>query len=77
MNNFQVETQEISDADLDNVAGGLVSQGAGALTATLDSVVPVSGNIAAAATTVGAVTGRVEGLSGLNAAPLTGFAAGL
>ncbi|ARX88422.1 hypothetical protein SMD44_07909 [Streptomyces alboflavus] len=44
MNNVpQVETREISDADLDNVAGGLVSGVVGNVTGTVDSIAPVSG----------------------------------
>ncbi|MFI1395410.1 type A2 lantipeptide [Streptomyces sp. NPDC020681] len=73
----QVETQEISDADLDNVSGGLVGQAAGAVLGTLDSVVPVSGVVAAASGTAGSVVGTVEGLTGLNTAGVTGLVAGL
>lgn len=73
----QVETQVISDADLDNVSGGLVGQAAGALTGTVDSVVPVSGVIGAASGTVGSVVGTAEGLTGLNTAGVTGLVAGL
>ncbi len=78
MNNApQVATQEISDADLDNISGGIVGEAVGALTTTVDSVVPVSGTVASAAGTVGSVTGTVEGLSGLNTAGVTGLVAGL
>ncbi|MEV0961527.1 type A2 lantipeptide [Streptomyces sp. NPDC049910] len=70
----QVETAEISDADLENVSGGLHSAVASAavagLTSTVDSVAPVSevagGGLAAA-----------ESFAGLNSAALTGYAASL
>ncbi|QGV77664.1 type A2 lantipeptide [Streptomyces ficellus] len=72
--NPQIQTQEISDADLDAVSGGLHSAVAsgvvGSATATLDSVAPVSG-IAASA------VGAVEGLAGLNTSAVTGLVAGL
>ncbi|MCX4820744.1 type A2 lantipeptide [Streptomyces sp. NBC_01142] len=63
----QVETQELSDSDLDNVSGGLLGGLVGNATATLDSVAPVSG-------TLGSVTGTVEGVTGLNTAAVTGLA---
>lgn len=66
----QVETLEISDADLDNVSGGLVGGLAANLTGTADSIVPVSG-------VVGGLTGTVEGLTGVNTAAVTGLATGL
>ncbi|MEU1282405.1 type A2 lantipeptide [Streptomyces sp. NPDC005805] len=65
-----VPTQEISDSELDNVAGGLQSAVVGNATAALDSIVPVSG-------TVGAVTGVVEGATGINTAAITGPVTGL
>ncbi|MDI3387905.1 type A2 lantipeptide [Streptomyces sp. B-S-A8] len=68
MNNTpQVETREISDADLDNVAGGLVAGLAGNVVSTVDSIAPVS-------STVGTVVGTVEATTGLNTAPLQGLA---
>jgi hypothetical protein len=73
----QVQTQEISDSDLDNVSGGLVGQAAGAVLGTVDSVVPVSGVVGAASGTVGSVVGTVEGLTGLNTSGVTGLVAGL
>ncbi|MYT34016.1 MULTISPECIES: hypothetical protein [unclassified Streptomyces] len=61
MNNAQVQTQEISDADLDNVSGGLVAGALNTVTNTVDSVAPVSGLL-------GNVTGTVQGLTGTNVA---------
>ncbi|WP_405865292.1 MULTISPECIES: type A2 lantipeptide [unclassified Streptomyces] len=66
----QVQTVEISDAELDNVSGGLSLNAVSTLTGTLDSVAPVS-------STVDTVVGTVEGVSGLNTAPVTGLVAGL
>ncbi|MGX1668312.1 type A2 lantipeptide [Streptomyces sp. NPDC055400] len=66
----QVQTLEISDADLDNVSGGLVGGLAANLTGTADSIAPVSG-------TVAGLTGTVEGLTGVNTAAVTGLASGL
>ncbi|MFD7445047.1 type A2 lantipeptide [Streptomyces sp. NPDC059909] len=70
----QVETAEISDADLDNVSGGLhsavASAAVGNVTATLDSIAPVSG------VATGAL-GAVESFAGLNSAAITGYAASL
>ncbi|MEU0662536.1 MULTISPECIES: hypothetical protein [Streptomyces] len=72
--NPQIQTQEISDADLDAVSGGLHSAVAGgavaSATATLDSVAPVS---TVATTAVGAV----ESFAGLNTSAVTGLVAGL
>lgn len=72
--NPQIQTQEISDADLDAVSGGLHSSVADSVvangTATLDSVAPVS---AVATSGVPAV----ESFAGLNSSALTGFVAGL
>ncbi|TQK50864.1 hypothetical protein FBY35_1222 [Streptomyces sp. SLBN-118] len=73
----QVETQVISDADLDNVSGGLVGQAAGAVLGTADSVVPVSGLVDAASGTVGSLVGTAEGVTGLNTTGVTSLAAGL
>ncbi|NBE51949.1 type A2 lantipeptide [Streptomyces boluensis] len=63
----QVETAEISDADLDNVAAGLSAAAIGTVVGTLDSVAPVS-------STVGTAVGTLEGTTGLNTAPLHGLA---
>ncbi|MEU7635122.1 MULTISPECIES: type A2 lanthipeptide [unclassified Streptomyces] len=67
MNNAQVQTQEISDADLDNVSGGLVGGVLSTVTTTVDSVAPVSG-------VLGTATGLVQQTTGLN---VTGVAGGL
>ncbi|MFG2374152.1 type A2 lantipeptide [Streptomyces sp. NPDC048504] len=66
----QVETVEISDAELDNVSGGLSVNALGTVTGLVDGVVPVSG-------LVDSVIGTVEGTTGLNVAPVTGLVAGL
>ncbi|MET7510005.1 type A2 lantipeptide [Streptomyces albidoflavus] len=66
----QVETAEIADSELDNISGGLVNGLVGSVTASLDSVAPVSD-------TLGTVTGVVEQTTGLNTAPVTGLVAGL
>ncbi|MFD5074004.1 type A2 lantipeptide [Streptomyces sp. NPDC058371] len=66
----QVETVEISDAELDNVSGGLAVQAVGTVTDLVDSVAPVSG-------LVNTAVGTVEGVTGLNTAPVTGLVAGL
>ena len=66
----QVQTVEISDAELDNVSGGLSLNAVSTLTGTLDSVAPVS-------STIDTVVGTVEGVTGLNTAPVTGLVAGL
>uniref|UniRef100_A0AAU2VEE6 Type A2 lantipeptide n=1 Tax=Streptomyces sp. NBC_00003 TaxID=2903608 RepID=A0AAU2VEE6_9ACTN len=71
MNNApQIQTVEISDADLDNVSGGLVGTVLGNVTGTADSVLPVSG-------IVNSVTGLVGSVTGVNTAPVTGLATGL
>ncbi|MGW2817009.1 type A2 lantipeptide [Streptomyces sp. NPDC001415] len=71
MNNApQIQTVEISDADLDNVSGGLVGTALGNVTGTADSILPVSG-------IVGSVTGLVGSVTGVNTAPVTGLATGL
>ncbi|MEV6505393.1 MULTISPECIES: type A2 lantipeptide [unclassified Streptomyces] len=66
----QVQTVEISDAELDNVSGGLSVNALGTVTNLVDGVVPVSG-------LVDSVIGTVEGTTGLNVAPVTGLVAGL
>ncbi|MGP2437841.1 type A2 lantipeptide [Streptomyces sp. JW3] len=64
----QVETTEISDAELDNVSGGL--NALGTVTGVVDGIAPVSG-------VLNTVVGTVEGVTGLNTAPVTGLVAGL
>ena len=66
----QVETVEISDADLDNVSGGLSVNALGTVTGLVDGVAPVTGLVDTA-------VGTVEGVTGLNAAPVAGLVAGL
>ncbi|MGW1026347.1 type A2 lantipeptide [Streptomyces sp. NPDC002577] len=66
----QVETREISDADLDNVSGGIVGELVGNVTGIVDSVAPVS-------STLTGVVGTVEGVTGLNTAPILGTVSGL
>ncbi|MDX3407931.1 type A2 lantipeptide [Streptomyces sp. ME02-6977A] len=66
----QVETVEISDADLDNVSGGLNVNAVGTVTGLVDGIAPVSGLLSTA-------VGTVEGVTGLNTAPVTGLVAGL
>lgn len=66
----QVETVEISDADLDNVSGGLQLNALGTVTGLVDGVAPVSG-------LVNTVVGTVEGATGLNTGAVTGLVAGL
>ncbi|GHF86670.1 type A2 lantipeptide [Streptomyces thermodiastaticus] len=66
----QVETAEISDAELDNVAGGLTVNTLGTVTNLVDGVAPVTG-------LVNGVVDTVEGVTGLNTAPVTNLVAGL
>ncbi|AKZ59820.1 hypothetical protein SAM23877_6775 [Streptomyces ambofaciens ATCC 23877] len=66
----QVETVEISDADLDNVSGGLSVNAVGTVTGLVDGIAPVSGLLNTA-------IGTVEGVTGLNTAPVTNLVAGL
>ncbi|MFD9007111.1 type A2 lantipeptide [Streptomyces sp. NPDC059582] len=66
----QVQTVEISDAELDNVSGGLSLNAVGTVSGLVDGVAPVSG-------LVNTVVGTVEGVTGLNTAPVTGLVAGL
>ncbi|WP_395574810.1 type A2 lantipeptide [Streptomyces sp. BK79] len=66
----QVETVEISDADLDNVSGGLSVNAVGTVTGLVDGIAPVSG-------LVNTAIGTVEGVTGLNTAPVTNLVAGL
>ncbi|MER6166935.1 hypothetical protein [Streptomyces violaceorubidus] len=66
----QVETVEISDADLDNVSGGLNVNAVGTVTGLVDGVAPVSGLLNTA-------VGTIEGVTGLNTTPVTNLVAGL
>ncbi|MET7572849.1 type A2 lantipeptide [Streptomyces sp. NPDC005492] len=66
----QVETVEISDAELDNVSGGLSVNALGTVTGLVDGVAPVSG-------LVDTVVGTVQGVTGLNVTPVTNLVAGL
>ena len=62
----QVETQEISDSDLDNVSGGVIGPVFGAL-GTVDGLL---------GSTLSEVTGLASGLTGLtgvSTAPVTGL----
>ncbi|MEU6405060.1 type A2 lantipeptide [Streptomyces sp. NPDC046985] len=66
----QVATAEISDADLDNVSGGLSVNALGAVTGVVDGIAPVTG-------VVDTAVGTVEGVTGLHTAPITNLVAGL
>ncbi|MFC8194846.1 type A2 lantipeptide [Streptomyces sp. NPDC060006] len=66
----QVQTVEISDAELDNVSGGLALNALSTVTGVVDGIAPVSGLVDTA-------VGTVEGVTGLNTAPVTGLVAGL
>ncbi|WP_367319075.1 type A2 lantipeptide [Streptomyces sp. HUAS ZL42] len=66
----QVETVEISDAELDHVSGGLSVNALGTVTGLVDGVAPVSG-------AVDTVVGTLEGVTGLNTAPAANLVAGL
>lgn len=67
----QVETVEISDAELDNVSGGLSSNTLNSTLGTVNEIAPgVTG-------LVNTVVGTVEGVTGLNTAPINGLVAGL
>jgi hypothetical protein len=66
----QVETVEISDAELDNVSGGLQLNALGTVTNLVDGVAPVSG-------LVNTVVGTVEGATGLNTGAVTNLVSGL
>ncbi|KAB1140378.1 type A2 lantipeptide [Streptomyces luteolifulvus] len=66
----QVETVEISDAELDNVSGGLHLNSVGTVTGLVDGVAPVSG-------LANTAVGTVEGVTGLNTAPVAGLVSGL
>lgn len=62
----QVETAEIADADLDNIAGGLVGGAVNGALGTVDSVAPVS-----------EVTGTVTKATGLDLGGVTGTVSSL
>ncbi|MFD5497302.1 type A2 lantipeptide [Streptomyces sp. NPDC001812] len=66
----QVETTEISDAELDNVSGGLSVNAVNTVTGAVDGIAPVSGLADTA-------VGTVEGVTGLNSAPVMNLVAGL
>ncbi|CAM5310450.1 MULTISPECIES: type A2 lantipeptide [Streptomyces] len=66
----QVETVEIADAQLDAISGGLSVNAVNTVTDTVDSIAPVSG-------VVDTAVGTVEGVTGLNTAPVTGLVSGL
>jgi hypothetical protein len=66
----QVQTAEISDAELDNVSGGLAVNALNTVTSVVDGIAPVS-------PLVDTVVGTVEGATGLSTAPVTGLVAGL
>lgn len=68
----EIQTQEIADSELDNVAGGLVGNLAGTATHTVHGATGLN-----AGGTLGTATGTVEGLSGVNTAQVTGLVAGL
>ncbi|MEU8590108.1 type A2 lantipeptide [Streptomyces sp. NPDC048664] len=70
MNFNQVETAEISDAELDAVSGGLQLNAVGTVTGLVDGVAPVSA-------LAGTAVGTVEGVTGLNTAPVTQLVSGL
>ncbi|MGW1002579.1 type A2 lantipeptide [Streptomyces sp. NPDC002520] len=66
----QVETAEISDAELDNVSGGLSVNSLNTVTGAVNGIAPLSGLSDTAISTV-------EGVTGLNTQPLTNLVAGL
>jgi hypothetical protein len=66
----QVATVEIADAELDAVSGGLAVNAVNTVTDTVDGIAPVSGLVDTA-------VGTVEGVTGLNTAPVTNLVAGL
>ena len=65
-----IQTVEISDAELDNVSGGLTLNALGTVTVLVDGIAPVSGVVNTAVSTV-------EGVTGLSVAPVTNLVAGL
>ncbi|MCX2924945.1 type A2 lantipeptide [Streptomyces sp. NEAU-W12] len=69
MDSPQVETVEISDAELDHVSGGPSVNAVNTPTGAVDGIAPVSGPVRTAA-------GTVEGVTGLNTALVTNLVAG-
>jgi hypothetical protein len=67
----QVATVEISDAELDNVSGGLALNAVGTVTGVVDGVAP------GVTPLVGSVVGTVEGATGISTAPVTNLVSGL
>ncbi|KPI22192.1 hypothetical protein OK074_1030 [Actinobacteria bacterium OK074] len=67
----QVETAEISDADLDAVSGGLSINAVNTVTDLVNGVAP------GVLPTVTGALGTVEGITGLHTAPVTDLVAGL
>ncbi|MFG2334353.1 type A2 lantipeptide [Streptomyces sp. NPDC048604] len=65
--NPQIQTMEISDADLDNVSGGLGGGVVANGTLAIDGIAP------AVTPLVGTLVGTVEGATGLNTAPIAGL----
>ncbi|QNP74501.1 type A2 lantipeptide [Streptomyces roseirectus] len=65
-----IQTVEISDAELDNVSGGLTLNALNTVTGLVDNIAPVSGVLNTAVSTV-------EGVTGLSVAPVTNLVAGL
>ncbi|MFI6346104.1 type A2 lantipeptide [Streptomyces sp. NPDC050560] len=63
-----IETHEISDADLDNVSGGVLGglgNTVGSVVSTVDAVAPVSGVVATVTSTVAPVVNvDTSGVSG-------------
>lgn len=66
----QVETREISDAELDGISGGLLDDVVSTVTGTVDSVAPVT-------PVVMGVVGAAQALTGVDAGAVTGAIAGL
>ncbi len=66
----QVETAEISDAELDAVSGGLSVNALSTVTGAVNGVAPVSGLVDTAIDTD-------QGVTGLNTQPVTNLVAGL
>ncbi|CAK7286483.1 MULTISPECIES: hypothetical protein [Streptomyces] len=66
----QVQTAEIADAELDAVSGGLQVNALNTVTGAVNGIAPVS-------ELAGTAIGTVEGVTGLNVAPVTNLVAGL
>ncbi|MEU0052309.1 type A2 lantipeptide [Streptomyces sp. NPDC006184] len=67
----QVQTAEISDAELDNVSGGLSVNTLNSTLGTVNAVAPGVNGL------VNTVVGTVEGVAGIHTAPVTNLVAGL